>query len=340
MSRPARDGDAAEMRRAALTVARRVTLASLVLVVVILTSAVVFILNQSRPRELLELPKPGQSKIYVDSIELLTAVGFLGLLAVFLVGAASWAIARGAVRPLGAALRVQRAFVADASHELRTPLAVLDARVQMLQRRLPSEGEVADEIAAIRADTKALGALVTDLLEIADADGRAGVSATGAADVNAAAVAADVGAAMQAVAADRGISLVVEAPSACPVRVPPASLRRCIVALVDNALTHSPAGSSVTIGVAAAGRSAVVTVTDQGTGVAGVDQSRIFDRFARADPPATESSASGAGAVPPRRGFGIGLALVRDVVTRHGGSVEVADTSSDGTVMRIELPLA
>ena len=44
--------------------------------------------------------------------------------------------------------------------------------------------------------------------------------------------------------------------------------------------------------------------------------------------------------MPPRRGFGIGLALVRDVVTRHGGSVEVADTSSDGTVMRIELPLA
>jgi two-component system, OmpR family, sensor kinase len=321
------DGDAREVRRAALTVGRRVTLLSCVLVAVVVGLAVAYILTRSKTAADLV----GQ-RIYIDSVDLLFGVAALGVVTILLAGVASWSIARGAVRPLGAALRLQRTFVADASHELRTPLAVLDARVQLLQRRLPAEGEVASEIAAIRADTRALSALVTDLLEIADADGRAAVS-PGVPDVDAGLVTRDVAQAMRAVADERGIRIDVEDETAAPVAVPAASLRRCLVALVDNALGHTPDGRAVDVRVTVPGRTVVIEVADRGTGIRGIESSRVFDRFARADPDPDAP-------LPPRRGFGIGLALVRDVVVRHGGTVGVATTSSTGTTMRIELPQA
>jgi signal transduction histidine kinase len=75
----------------------------------------------------------------------------------------------------------------------------------------------------------------------------------------------------------------------------------------------------------------VIAVTDTGTGITGVDQARIFERFVRS-PRADESG--------PQTSFGIGLALVRDIAMGARGSVEVAQTGPQGTVMTIRLPLA
>lgn len=74
-----------------------------------------------------------------------------------------------------------------------------------------------------------------------------------------------------------------------------------------------------------------MTVTDQGHGIEGIDPRRIFDRFAKA-PSTAGATTTG------RPGFGIGLALVRDIAARHGGSVEVAATGDHGTTLRLSLP--
>ncbi|MCU1425805.1 MAG: ATP-binding region ATPase domain protein [Microbacteriaceae bacterium] len=85
----------------------------------------------------------------------------------------SWYVTRRAVQPLGDALRMQRAFVADASHELRTPLTVLDARLQILQRTLVDGDPSSEVVAELRRDAKSLINIVNDLLESAEIEGLA-----------------------------------------------------------------------------------------------------------------------------------------------------------------------
>ena len=87
-----------------------------------------------------------------------------GLVGILLAAATGLLVGRRAVRPLGEAMDLQRRFVADASHELRTPLAVLDARIQVVQRSLPPGHELADDMAGIRRDAQSLIDVVGDLL--------------------------------------------------------------------------------------------------------------------------------------------------------------------------------
>jgi two-component system, OmpR family, sensor kinase len=321
------DSDAGAMRRAARTVGLRVTLVSAALVVLVAGAAMTFIIHESRPAEQLEKPLPGETKIYVDAVPMLVGIGIIGLGAILLAGVASWLIGRSAVRPLGTALELQRSFVADASHELRTPLAVLDARLQQLQRRPPQGADLVPALGRLRADTKALIDLTTDLLLLAEAGSPAG----GTARTALAPVVQETAAAMALVAGERRVTVRATAPDDAWVAMPETSLRRALTALLDNAIAHAPEGSTVRVGASPAGRRIELTVEDEGGGIRGMEPDRVFERFAHAGEGVRADG---------KRGFGIGLALVRDVVVRWGGTVSVGSTSEQGTTMRLELPVA
>jgi len=124
------------------------------------------------------------------------------------------------------------------------------------------------------------------------------------------------------------VQLAVHADGTMAVRMPQTSLMRVCVALLDNAIQHAPAGSTVTLGSEAAGEAVLIRVSDEGAGVRDDDRERIFDRFARG---------SEAGR---RRGFGLGLALVRDAAVAAGGSVAIEHTSPAGTTFLVTLPKA
>lgn len=109
------------------------------------------------------------------------------------------------------------------------------------------------------------------------------------------------------------------------------SLRRAVLALADNALAHTGSGGSIIIRTGTEGKQAVVCVADTGSGITDVDQARIFDRFVRT---------SGPEGIGGQRSFGIGLALVREIATAAGGSVEIDRTGPSGTTMKLRLPLA
>ncbi|MBW4040729.1 MAG: HAMP domain-containing histidine kinase [Acidobacteria bacterium] len=284
-----------------------------------------FILDQSRPTELLERPKAGETKIYVDANEVVIALVVLGVLAVAVVGTASWVISRRAVAPLGSALRMQRAFVADASHELRTPLTVLDTRLQVLSRKLERDEAYDDTLAAARRDTRIMIDLVTDLLLVAEASAKDVPGADAGCDLRPTVLSAVHD--LQVLAAERGLTIVVSVGNEARVGLSETSLRRALVVLIDNALGHSPDGGTVTVTAGVDRGRAVVRVRDDGPGIAGIEVDQIFERFAHG--PTTRQ----------RRGFGIGLSLVRDLAVRHGGRVVVESTSESGTVMRLELPV-
>lgn len=109
-------------------------------------------------------------------------------------------------------------------------------------------------------------------------------------------------------------------------RIPTTTLTRLCVALLDNAVQHAPRGSEVEISTSAEGDRIAVRVIDAGVGIAAQDVDRVFERFARG-PEAGR-----------RRGFGLGLALVREAATAAGGSITVERTSPAGTTFLLTLP--
>ncbi|ALE06972.1 hypothetical protein AL755_18410 [Arthrobacter sp. ERGS1:01] len=322
---PAPDADSVQLRRAALTVGVRITVACAVMVLAVIVAAAIYMLYLSHHPDV-SSSDPASPRVYVESNDMLKAMAVAGLAGILAAGAIGWLSARNAIRPLGRALALQRRFVQDASHELRTPLTILDARVQLAQHRVSPGTDAAALLAQIRQDTEALSATVQELL----------LAATGGADavpaelVDVSQVVDAVTAGLQDLAGNRGVSLSTAHDAAPPVMIQANSLRRAVLGLVDNALNHTPEGGRITVTTAARGGEAVIAVADTGTGISGIDRGRVFDRFART----TEPAAGG------RRSYGLGLALVREIAVAAGGSIEIRSTGPDGTVMELTLPAA
>lgn len=322
-SAPQPSADAAAIARASRIVTAQITAVAAVIVALVVVVSVIYVIRQSQPRERLEKPPPGETRIYVDAQTVLAALIVVGIGAILLACLLSWLIARRAVRPIGEALRMQRTFVSDASHELRTPLTVISARVEVLKQELDAGEDPSENLDELRADVAALGDVITDLL-LASSPREDTAEPYAVADVIEPTVDD-----LRLLGAPRGIRVEVTIEPDISTRVPTATLRRSVVALVDNAIAHSPDGASVEVSVVAPsrGRFALV-VTDHGSGLVGIDRYRVFDRFAHSD------------AGSAREGFGLGLALVRDLADRHGGRIEVTDTSSSGTTFTLTLPSA
>jgi signal transduction histidine kinase len=326
-NRATADPDQVTLRKASLRIAVRISVACAVMVLCLLAGAAIYLTNQLSHPELPAASSPATDFAYLDYKDLLKALIIAGAAGIALAGVVGWFSARSAIEPLGSAMALQRRFVQDASHELRTPLAILDARIQLAQRDTPSESKQGQALVRIRQDTSALTAIVNELL----------LAATGAAaeipaePIDVAAVVDSVAESVRTIAHDQDVRVAVTPGEHPLARIDESSLRRAIVALADNALAHTPAGGTITLAAAASQRRAIITVTDTGSGISGVDRDRIFERFVRTPRPDGTRA---------QRSFGIGLALVRDVATAAGGTVEIAGTGPDGTTMRMTLPLA
>lgn len=317
------DEDRRIVRRAAVRVGTLVASASAVAIAVGVGILIAVLVTQARTEGGGHRGGPGGAGIgdrfVVDLDDVLPWVVGLGVLGVVVLGLVGWAAARWSVRPLDEALRRQRAFVSDASHELRTPLTALTSRIQIVQRRL-HRGEPADEpLDQLRRDAQIMDDVLADMLLTTEGEGRAGTAqvddsvrtATGT---------------LTSLADEAGVRLRAPRLTSAIVAVPAVTVVRMCTALIDNAIGHAPAGSDVTITADADDHDVVIRVADGGTGIRDDDLPRIFERFAR-------GAESGR-----RRGFGLGLALVREAATRYGGSIEVERTSPAGTVFALRLP--
>lgn len=324
-----RDPDRLAYRRSVVGIGLRVAVVSAALVIAIIALVVVYVLWQLTPAQVNEPPDPTDVRISLDTVDLSIAVLGVGGLSIVFAGVAAWLIARRAVRPIAEASRMQRTFVADASHELRTPLAVLHARVQHLRMLTPADDRARRVVDELTEDTRLLVDIVDDLLEAAA--GREQTSGT-----------ADLARALgtlerdlSVLADDRGVRLDVVAPDGegPVVAVSGTRLQRCLVALTDNAVGHTPPGGTVRVTAERTGSVVTVRVADEGSGITGIAPSRVFDRFAHGAP-------RDPGRPGTRTGYGIGLALVRDVAVRAGGDVTVERTDDHGSVFALRLPVA
>jgi two-component system OmpR family sensor kinase len=316
------DPDAAALRRASRNVGLQIAVASSVLVLLVVAAAFAFVFAHLKPSHLLGRH---DSTIDVGGRDILIAAIVIGVAAIALAGLLSWFATRRAIRPLGEALRLQRTFVANASHELRTPLAVLDARLQYLQRGLGIDDPATATVGELRRDAGTLVQIVNDLLVTAEEGGEVDASD---ASVEAEPVVRLAVESLRILAAERQIVITLDAHPVS-VLMPAASIHRCVVALLDNALRFAPDGSTVGVSLTADRTTAELRVTDHGSGISGLEPARVFERFAR-----------GAGGDTSLAGFGIGLSLVRDTVARYAGSASVEATGPAGTTMLLRLPRA
>ncbi|MDT4989045.1 MAG: two-component system, OmpR family, sensor kinase [Micromonosporaceae bacterium] len=263
----------------------------------------------------------------------------LGIIAAALVGIV---LGRRAVRPLGRALAMQRRFVADVSHELRTPLAVVHTRAQLLQRRLTraanaepptvlgADGPIAgirDHVDQLVADTRALGEVVEDMLLAADLLHTPG----GGQSVDAGQLATELVASIAPHAAALTVDLIARVESDRPLIVTGirVSLRRALAALIDNALNHEHPGGTVIVRAGRSGPDVTLAVVDDGEGLDTDQAERLMQRHVRG------ATAGGVG-----QRFGIGLALVREVLMAHGGTLRVAGSPGRGATFTMVIPSA
>ncbi len=224
-----------------------------------------------------------------------------------------------------------RRFVADASHELRTPLTSIRGFAELYrQGAVGSDEEVRRLMERIEAEGARMGLLVEDLLLLARLDQQRPLVF---APVDLAGIAGDAVHDAKAVQPDRPIVLHLdESLTDVPVvRGDEGRLRQVVGNLVTNALTHTPAGTRVTVTVAQAPDDddvLVLRVADDGPGMEAADAERAFERFYRAD--ASRNRSAG--------GTGLGLAIVSSLVAAHGGSVGLDTAPGRGVVVTVRLP--
>jgi two-component system, OmpR family, sensor kinase len=222
-----------------------------------------------------------------------------------------------------------RRFVADASHELRTPLTSIlgFAELYRMKGAVPPE-DLSRTMRRIEDEATRMGLLVEDLLLLARLDQQRPLEQ---APVDLLPLARDAVHDATVLAPDREIDLEVDGPAAPTVIGDEARLRQVVHNLVCNALTHTPAGSPVTVRVSTDGEAdqVDVEVSDRGPGLDDADTERVFERFFRAD--ASRSRQAG--------GSGLGLSIVAGLVAAHGGSVTAANRDGGGARFVMSLPL-
>ena len=226
---------------------------------------------------------------------------------------------------VGAAFDTQKNFVADAAHELRSPLTALKLQAQALRR--PSEEPEVLQAGVLRLNQGIDRAirLVEQLLTLAREE--ASVDATHRETVELLEIVRLAVADILPLAQLKQIDLGLTGQVSAQVKGQPEALRVALRNLLDNAIKYTPASGRVDIGIEVKGDLAVLTVEDNGPGVAPDALPRLFDRFFRA------------GDTLPETGSGLGLAIVKTIADRHGATVVVAPSTRLGG-LRVELRLA
>ena len=208
--------------------------------------------------------------------------------------------------------RGQREFTADAAHELRTPLAILRAQIDMIGDRQLAQ--------SLRHDVENMSRLVNQLLEMAELETFV-IGPDEIADL--AAVSAEVASFLAPIAlADDKRVAVTGARGPVRVRGNPDMLVRAVRNLVENALVHTPPGSTVEIAVDAHG---AISVHDRGPGVPMAEREQIFRRFWRRDRRRQGSA-------------GLGLSIVARIADQHGARVSVTDRTGGGAAFTLIFP--
>ncbi|MEK5289101.1 MULTISPECIES: sensor histidine kinase [Streptococcus] len=227
-------------------------------------------------------------------------------------------------KPIVESFEKQKSFVENASHELRTPLAVLQNRLESLFRK-PNETilENSEAIASSLEEVRNMRILTTNLLNLARRDDGIDVKKE------------EIGASFfdpifenyKLIAEENGIKFQSFNEVSYKFVTDKALLKQLITILFDNAVKYTAENGNIVILVKTTEKSLLLRVSDNGIGISNSDKERIFDRFYRVDKARTRQIG----------GFGLGLALAKQIVVTLKGDVTVKDNFPQGTIFQVKL---
>jgi len=220
----------------------------------------------------------------------------------------------------------ERRLTADVAHELRTPLQAIQATVEAMQDGvLPADGE---HLGVVRNETVRMGRLADSILELSRLENRSVPFRM--APIDPAVPLSRAVEAHRALLESLELTIVTDIEEGTTVSADLDLLTQAFSNLLSNAARYTPEGGTVTVRLHPSGRQVVASVSDTGIGIPEDQRDHIFTRFWRSEA-ARERS---------RSGFGIGLAVVREIVEQHGGTVTFRATEpAPGTTFEVTMPL-
>ena len=225
-------------------------------------------------------------------------------------------------------IKLEHRLTSDVAHELRTPLMAMQATVEAMQDGvLPSDQE---HLATVAAEVRRLSRLVDAMLRLSRMEN--GTTPLNLDRVDVVALASDLVTVSEQLFLDNGLLLAFENDTGHKrfiVELDPDLIREAMVNLMSNAMRYTQEGGSVTVRVSRDRRHVMLSVSDTGMGIAKEDIPRVFSRFWRSD--ASREREAG--------GLGVGLALTKEIVDRHNGSISVDSEEGVGTTFTLKLPL-
>jgi two-component system OmpR family sensor kinase len=220
---------------------------------------------------------------------------------------------------LDSVLRQLQLFVSDAAHELRTPLAVLRGETQLLLSRPHSPAEYRQTLQTLDSELAAMGRIIEGLFTLSMAD--AGQLKIQQDDVYLDEILDESCGIAAALAREKRIQLVKVGWKEQPFRGDQVMLRQLFLILIENAVKYSPCDSTIWVDLKQVDDMPIVTVADEGMGIAAEDLPHIFQRFYRAAPQPNEGARSG----------GLGLAIAQAIVEAHHGTILCESTKGAGS---------
>ncbi len=237
---------------------------------------------------------------------------------------------RRLTQQLAAADHARQQFLASTSHELRTPVTSILGYLELLQDELGNDHRAYLEV--LQRNTERLGDLAESLVVLSrlESEEPVRVAAPAADGADLGEVASWVRRTMAPLAAAQRVTLTLELPEH-PLKVPGSEeqIEQVLLNLMSNGVKYTPEDGSVVCSLSRVGTQARIEVRDTGIGMTESDVKRLFTRYFRAEN-ARASSVDG---------VGLGLSIVREIVTAHGGHIEVSSRLGEGTTIVVLLPL-
>jgi two-component system, OmpR family, phosphate regulon sensor histidine kinase PhoR len=224
--------------------------------------------------------------------------------------------------------RMRSDFVANASHELRTPLTALLGFIETMQGAAKQDEKARGQfLALMKAQADRMAGLIDDLLSLSRIELDEHLAPEGTADL--AAIVRQTSELLRPLAKQTGCALAIEMPEALPVKGDANGLAQVMHNLIENALKYSGEGKTATVSGSVEAGMAIVTVADNGPGIAAHHVPRITERFYRVNVQASRA----------RGGTGLGLAICKHIVNRHRGKLVIESEPGRGSRFSLQLPI-
>lgn len=249
------------------------------------------------------------------------------LITLFFGAILSYVLALRALQPIEDIIEAQNRFTSDASHEIRTPLTVMKSEIEVaLRDKNLSLEDAKDTLTSNLEEVIKLEALTSGLLQLARQENTAITKQK----IDVKQLIKSSREVVLPKAKQKSIKITQDKIKDNSVTGEPQSLQQALVILLDNAVKYSPPKSQIDITTKNGRSSYSISIQDQGPGIDAADLPHIFDRFYRSDKSRTKGQETS--------GYGLGLAIAKQIIDSHSGSINIASKPGKGTTATIQLP--